>query len=169
MLSIIAALRVRFYRGMYYCFAQYIPERFAINKIGASVRAFLCRRIFTKCGWGLNCRTHVYFGSGKRLHVGNRSSIGKYSRIYSDTDVYIGDHTDVGPWCLIYTSEPGGASQPPAPVVIGSDVWIGARCIIYPGVTLGNGVIIGAGAVVTDDVSPYSIAGGNPARVLRRR
>lgn len=54
-------------------------------------------------------------------------------------------------------------------VVIGSDVWIGARAIILDGVEIGHGAIIGAGAVVTKKVEPYSIVGGVPARVIRER
>lgn len=55
------------------------------------------------------------------------------------------------------------------PVVIGDDVWIGANVVILPGVVIGQGAIVGAGAVVTKDIAPYSIAVGNPARVIRER
>lgn len=54
-------------------------------------------------------------------------------------------------------------------VRIGSDVWIGARVIILPAVTIGNGAIIGAGAVVTHDVPPYAVVAGVPAKILRFR
>ena len=54
-------------------------------------------------------------------------------------------------------------------VTIGNDVWIGQRVMIMPGVTIGDGCIIAAGAVVTKDVAPYSIVGGVPARVLKMR
>jgi virginiamycin A acetyltransferase len=65
----------------------------------------------------------------------------------------------------------GRPSMPgPGPdTVIGHDVWIGTRATILPGARLGNGTIVGAGAVVSGDVPPYSIVAGNPARVLRRR
>jgi maltose O-acetyltransferase len=56
-----------------------------------------------------------------------------------------------------------------SPVTISDDVWIGMRVIILPGVTIGRGAIIGAGAVVTKDVPPYCVAVGNPARVVRNR
>ena len=53
--------------------------------------------------------------------------------------------------------------------VVGNDVWLGYRAVVMPGVTIGDGAIVAAGSVVTADVRPYAIAGGNPARELRRR
>lgn len=54
-------------------------------------------------------------------------------------------------------------------VTIGHDVWIGHGAVILPGVTIGTGAVVGAGAVVSKDVAPYTIVGGVPARVIRRR
>ena len=55
------------------------------------------------------------------------------------------------------------------PPIIGNDVWIGANAIILQGVTIGDGAIIAAGAVVTKDVPPYAIVGGVPAKVIKYR
>ena len=54
-------------------------------------------------------------------------------------------------------------------IVIGNDVWIGYEAVVMAGVTIGDGAIIGARAVVTKDVPPYTIVGGVPARKIRRR
>ncbi|MCH9612515.1 MAG: Virginiamycin A acetyltransferase [Chlamydiia bacterium] len=53
--------------------------------------------------------------------------------------------------------------------LVGNDVWIGAKATILPGVTIGDGAVIGAGAMVTKDVPPYTVVGGNPARLIRVR
>ena len=85
----------------------------------------------------------------------------------------------MGQDCLIYTENhkydridctiDQQGYQEARPVVIGDDVWIGGRVIILPGVTIGNGAILGAGAVVTHDVPSYAIVGGNPAKIIKYR
>ena len=55
------------------------------------------------------------------------------------------------------------------PIRIGNDVWIGAHAVILSGVTIGDGAVVAAGAVVHQDVMPYAIVGGVPARVLGER
>ena len=54
-------------------------------------------------------------------------------------------------------------------VSIEDDVWIGGHSIVLPGVTVGRGSIVAAGAVITKDVPPFTIVGGNPARIIKRR
>jgi len=62
-----------------------------------------------------------------------------------------------------------GAGSVRKPIRIGSDVWIGANCVVLAGTTIGEGAVVGAGSVVTRDVEPYSVVAGSPARVLRVR
>jgi acetyltransferase-like isoleucine patch superfamily enzyme len=57
----------------------------------------------------------------------------------------------------------------PAPIVIGQDVWLGAGVAVMAGVIIGDGCIVGAGVVVADELPPYSIAVGTPAKVIRQR
>jgi acetyltransferase-like isoleucine patch superfamily enzyme len=59
--------------------------------------------------------------------------------------------------------------ETPRRVVIGHDVWIGRSAIILAGIEIGNGAVVGAGAVVTKNVPPYAIVAGNPARIIRNR
>ena len=59
--------------------------------------------------------------------------------------------------------------RPAGDTVIGNDVWIGSEAIIMPGITIGDGAVIGTRSLVTRDVAPYAIVGGNPARVIRKR
>lgn len=54
-------------------------------------------------------------------------------------------------------------------VVVGNDVWFGHGALVLPGVTIGDGAVVGGGSVVTDDVEPFTIVVGNPARPVRRR
>ncbi|MFC4668188.1 type B chloramphenicol O-acetyltransferase [Seohaeicola nanhaiensis] len=66
----------------------------------------------------------------------------------------------------------GGAAngyQAAGDTVVGHDVWIGSEAIVMPGVRIGHGAVIGARALVTRDVAPYAVVGGNPARVIRQR
>jgi chloramphenicol O-acetyltransferase type B len=61
------------------------------------------------------------------------------------------------------------AYQSAGDTVIGNDVWIGAEAMIMPGIRIGHGAVIGSRALVTRDVEPYAIVGGNPARLIRKR
>lgn len=88
----------------------------------------------------------------------------------------IGDRTLLGPNVQIYAAkhpvEPeirNGTDGPEssAPVVIGKDCWIGGAAILLPGVTIGDGSTVGAGAVVTKDVPSRCVVAGNPARIIR--
>jgi len=58
---------------------------------------------------------------------------------------------------------------PAGDTIVGSDVWIGSEAIIMPGITIGHGAVIGTRALVTRDVEPYAIVGGNPAKPIRKR
>jgi acetyltransferase-like isoleucine patch superfamily enzyme len=112
------------------------------------------------------------------LRVGDGTWIGQQCFLHSAGGLSIGAHVGIGPGVKIITSkhEESGRAVPIlhaplafAPVTIEDDVDLGVGAIVLPGVTIGRGAQIGAGAVVTRDVPPYSVAAGNPARVLRER
>lgn len=63
----------------------------------------------------------------------------------------------------------GNGYLPAGDTVIGNDVWIGSEAIIMPGITVGDGAVIGTRALVTKNVEPYAIVGGNPAKTIRKR
>lgn len=103
-------------------------------------------------------------------------SIGDYSTIGDRTEIHVGERVTIGErvlisWdCVVMDRDYHGIGTMPErilPVTIEDDVWIGCRAIILPGVKIGKGAIVGAGAVVTHDIPPFKVAAGNPARVVR--
>ena len=104
-----------------------------------------------------------FLGRGVEIEVSERVTIGRGALIAPD--VYITDHN--------HQTSPGGPMfQRPCiavPVSIGDDVWIGAKCVILPGVNIGSGAVVAAGAVVNRDVPAGAIVGGIPARILKMR
>ena len=143
-------------------------------RLAKKLRVFWAKRI-ASCGKNVNIEKNAYFTPG--LTLGDNSGVGINCEVYGP--VIIGNDVMMGPEVVIYTSghkydrtdvpmmEQG--STEPEPVVIGNDVWIGRRAMIMPGVRIGDGCVIGAGAVVTKDIPSYSVVGGVPAKVLKKR
>ena len=109
---------------------------------------------------------------GQNLHLGEGVFI-NIGCVFQDTGgIWIGDRTLVGHNCIFTTLNHGTEPERrgdmlPAPIHIGSDVWFGARVTVVPGITIGDGAIIGAGSVVTKDVPARTVVAGVPARVIR--
>ena len=113
-----------------------------------------------------------------RMVIGSGTWIGQQCFLHSAGDIIIGSNVGIGPGVKIITSfhTEEGISKPIlhsqiefAAVVIEDDCDIGVGAIILPGLTVGRGAQVGAGAVVTQDVQPYAVVAGMPARVLRMR
>ena len=159
------------------------------NKFKYNLARLLNRRVSAIRGSTIDKTASI--GNGAQIVD---STVGRYSYIYETSVV----QADVGAFCSIATGTSiGGGSHPTdwtstSPVFykgrnvlktnfsqneyseykkteIGNDVWIGAKCLIKGGVTIGDGAVIGMGSVVTKDIPPYEIWAGNPAKFIRKR
>ena len=162
---------------MYYFFARHLPGSDVPYSMGSKkIRAFFARRMLASVGKNVNIEHGAFFASGKDISVGNNSGLGLNCRVAGPLS--IGDDVMMAPNVSIYTQnhETENIYRPmrlqtaaKQKVTIGNDVWIGANAIILPGVTVGNGAIIAAGAVVTKDVPDFAVVGGNPAKIIKIR
>lgn len=173
-------MRRFFFLLLYYVFAYYMPDSYSpfCGRIANSIRVFCVKHIFKSCGNKTIVNRHVYFGNGSNVKLGNYSSIGAYNVIPNNTT--IGNYVMLAPSIHIIANNHNfdrtdipmcfqGSVEGKTPTIIQDDCWIGVRAILTPGHTIGKGSIIAAGSVVTKDVEPYSIMGGMPAKLIRKR
>ncbi len=162
--------------ALYVLIGQRLPSSVSHINIGQkSIRRMLASCFVHNLGQNVNIEDHAVISSD--LTIGDNSGIGSHSKIMPR--VRIGSNVMMGPNCFICTQNHrfDDVSIPMIkqgftdyePVIIQDDVWIGQSVIILPGVEIGKGSIIGAGAVVTKSFPPYSIIGGNPAKLIRER
>lgn len=121
------------------------------------------KNIVIEFGDDVQINDYVHISAIESIKIGNRALLA--------SNIFISDHNH---GCYSVSSKHSSPITPPihrelssAPVVIEEDVWIGEYVSILPGITIGKGSIIGAGSVVTKNISPYTIAAGNPARVIK--
>lgn len=145
--------------------------------ISRRLRRRLTARLFDQASTDINIEKGAWFGSGKGLRIGARSGVGLDCIIMGP--VSLGADVMMGPRCMLVSwghntddlevpmSRQGMGKA--AAITVQDDVWLGAHVIILPGVTVGTGAIVAAGSVVTKDVPPYAVVGGNPAAVVRYR
>lgn len=121
---------------------------------------------------------NIWVFTGRNLVLGDDVDLATGVLITTDGGVSIGDRTLVGYGTKILSSNHNVPKLPnrifdsghtKAPVVIENDVWLGANCIILPGVTIGEGAIIAAGSVVTKNVPANVFVGGIPAKIIKER
>ena len=114
-----------------------------------------------------------YTDCGKNIRVGKNVFINSGCKFQDQGGIVIGDGALIGHNVVLATLNHGLSQETrhdlvPAPIRIGKEVWIGSNSTILPGVTIGNGAIVAAGAVVTKNVPENTIVGGVPAKVIRK-
>ena len=112
------------------------------------------------------------------IHIGDRSTIGHNSVLVSRDRIQIGSDCMLAAFCYVLDVDHEFADpEKPIPqqglrikpVIVGNDVWVGAGTFILRGVTIGDGAVVAANSVVTEDVPPYTVVAGCPARVIKQR
>jgi acetyltransferase-like isoleucine patch superfamily enzyme len=116
-----------------------------------------------------------YCDYGHNIEVGKNTFINYNCTIIDVGKVVIGDYCQIAPNVSIYTA--GHPVHPAArntayeygiDITIGNNVWIGGNSVIMPGIHIGDNVVIGAGSIVTKDIPAWTVAAGNPCRVIRK-
>lgn len=162
---------------LYHGLARHLPaSTMPFGSLWRKFRCWVCRPLFVYCGENVNIERGASIGL-RTVSIGSNSGIGINASVGDST--HIGSNVMMGPEVLILTQNHQTSRLdlpmvqqgfgPVTPVHIENDVWIGARAIILPGVRIGAGSVIGAGAVVSRNVSPAAIVVGNPARTVRYR
>jgi acetyltransferase-like isoleucine patch superfamily enzyme len=141
------------------------------------LRRVLFRLMFRRLGAGGLIDYKTYFRYPSKMSIGNHSYINHGCCFYGSSldgiEIVVGDDVALGPHVKIFTATHDYSTYDlkdvAASVRVEDNAWVGGGTIILPGVTIGRGAIIGAGSVVTKDVAAFSVAVGNPARVVRTR
>lgn len=137
------------------------------------VRRLVYRLSGIKIGKGSAIHMWLNFFNPEGVVIGEDTIVGDHCFLDGRNRLKIGSHTDIASQVLIYNSEHDLSDENfkaiTAPVEIGDYVFIGPRAIILPGVRIGDGAVVAAGAVVTKDVEPFKIVGGVPAKEIGER
>lgn len=137
------------------------------------IRRFFYRLAGMKIGRGSAIHMRLRLYDPRNIEIGKDSIIGEGTVLDGRDKLTIGNHVDIASEVMIYNSEHDIQSDDfhavKAPVIIEDYTFIGPRAIILPGVKIGMGAVVGAGAVVTKDVDSFAIIGGVPAKVIGER
>lgn len=135
-------------------------------------RCLLLRSFGAAVGKSLICRS-VRIYAPWNLRVGHLSCVGPRVTLYCKASITLGNHTVISQGAYLCTASHDVASPvmalTTAPIVVGDGCWVAARAALLPGVILGNGAVVGFGAVATHPVPAFTVVAGNPARPIKRR
>ena len=138
-----------------------------------SWRIFLLRVFGAKIGKHCAVRNSARIWQPWNLEMGDWVAISEDCDIYSADKICIGDRSTISRGsflcCASHDIESSIMELTYAPITIGHDAWISARVIVLPGIRIGDGAVVAAGAVVTKDVDSWTVVGGNPAKFLKKR
>jgi maltose O-acetyltransferase len=150
--------------GILHC-VGHIPSHF--------IRRFFYRLAGMQIGEGSTFHMGARFYNPANIEIGADTIIGEFAVLDGRNKLTIGNHVDIASEVMIYNAQHDINSDDfhaiSKPVKIEDYVFIGPRAVILPGVTIGKGAVIAAGAVVTKDVSPLEIVAGVPAKVISQR
>lgn len=118
-------------------------------------------------------KVQLYAGPGATLSIGDDSFVNNGTILSASTEIRIGSRVNIAPHCVLIDNDFHGTADrnaPPkmAPIVLEDEVWLGTRVTVLKGVTIGKGSVIASGSVVTKDIPPGVLAGGVPAKVIKR-
>ena len=138
------------------------------------IARYLLSQVLGEVGESVDIRPPLRVDYGVNISIGDGSWVNYGLTVLDVAPVRIGKDVLIGPNCSLYTAihptEPGPRRakwESSAPITLEDNVWLGGSVVVCPGVTIGENSIIGAGAVVTGDISANCIAVGNPARVIK--
>lgn len=137
------------------------------------VRGYFYRRAGLLIDSTSSIHWRAEFYAPESIRIGKYCTIGDSAFLDGRSGLTIGDSVNFGSHVTIYTRQhdvdAADFAEVGAPVVIGDRAWVSSHSIVLPGVTIGEGAVVAAGSVVTKDVAPYTLVGGNPARYIRDR
>ena len=161
----------------YYAVIMYLPHSRYIKLMNWIRTFYVCNVLgIMKRSNNSYFENNVYIGSPGSVIIGRDCQINEYAFLQG---AVIGDNVMIAPYVALISNKKEihtndilmstVAKKKGLKVIIEDDVWIGRNAIIMPGITIGRGSIVGAGAVVTKDVETFSVVGGVPAKLIKKR
>lgn len=142
-----------------------------------TVRSWVYRNVYQmKIGKNVRFMYGAFIRGGQNLTVGDGTIIGDHCKLDARCGITLGRNVDIGTNVSFWTASHDmqdpyfrGGEKCSGPIYVGDRVWIGSHAIILDNVTIGEGAVVCAGAVVTKDVEPYSVVAGIPAKRIKER